>query len=986
MKRLLGFLGAACALIAMLYMIFSDQNTAGIKAKAIDGAIDLREIADSPFVSLAGDWKFVPDSFIDPDHIVREAILLPVPGAWPSDVQWGSYQLIVHLPEHWTEIGLRIRNIWSAHELYINGTRISEKGRPADSKQEMIPDNRSYEIYFEPDQRQVLITIHASNFYNARGGIVLPIDIGDAELMKMDVNRDLSLEWAAVLFLLLCSLFHITVYLLRTKDDAFLYSGLHFLLLSGAIALWGERIFIREFPNFPFDLHFRLQDTLTYLSSILLIVFFAKMIPFIVSRKALFLLCLPLLSYAALNMILPARTLSTVQYVMLYYMDLLFLILLFRTLYLTMKNRISVRRNEAIVLILMMILLALFAISSSSDTLFFSGRNSMNRVGLIGFILTMNVFLGIRLMNRTEESEQLTARLKKANDAKDAFLKVTAQELQRPLRDAVHLMRSIPQEQNNQKQGERLYLAEQLMENMVYLLRDVHDFTRLRFEDYEIQLKSTNLRMVMLYVLQLMQFTFSKKKIQINERIVSQLYVWADEQRLTQVLLRVMTEISHDSVEDTLTIESAQEGSDVLLIITTARQSTTASRDLQHSSGLMMTQELIQQMNGTVTYERTNNGIRFTVRLTFSEFKEPMAPLDYEYLIRPVAAGEDRELQTVLIVDDDVMHAEIMRSMLSDTYKIRTIYTIQEALDYYRTHPEVALVIIDDLIPGEMNSLDLLRQLRIQTSRIELPILMMISSEYPGYIETIFSAGANDYLLKPFSKETLMARLNAAEQTKQSMLKAIEYEMAFLQTQIKPHFLYNALSNIISFCYTDGERAAYLLTMLSSFLRYIFESSKDGQTSSLQKELEIIEAYVEVEKARFGERLSFAHEVDPLIDAENTRIPSLLLQPIVENAIRHGIFNKEGPGHVQVTITVHHHLLHVTITDDGVGMTASQCKELLEGVPANGIGFTNVRRRVHDFNQGKLEVHSTPGTGTTILLTIPMKGEQMNVESNDRRR
>ena len=93
-----------------------------------------------------------------------------------------------------------------------------------------------------------------------------------------------------------------------------------------------------------------------------------------------------------------------------------------------------------------------------------------------------------------------------------------------------------------------------------------------------------------------------------------------------------------------------------------------------------------------------------------------------------------------------------------------------------------------------------------------------------------------------------MARLNAAEQTKQSMLKAIEYEMAFLQTQIKPHFLYNALSNIIAFCYTDGERAAYLLTMLSSFLRYIFETSRDGQFSTLQKELEIIEAYVEVEK------------------------------------------------------------------------------------------------------------------------------------------
>lgn len=985
MKRLLGFIGAACALIAMLYMIFSDEDTANIKTKAVDGIIDLRQITDSPFVSLAGDWKFTPDSFTNPAHLAEEAVSLPVPGAWPSDIRWGSYQLVVYLPDQWTEIGLRIRNIWSAHELYINGMLVSKKGAPADSKHEMIPDNRSYEIHFKPDQRQVLLTIHVSNFYNTRGGIVLPIDIGDAAMIDKDVHRDLSLEWAAVLFLLICSMYHLTLYLMRTKDEAFLYSGLHFLLLSAAIALWGDRIVIREFPDLPFELYFRLQDSLTYLSSILLIIFFAKMIPFMVSRRALFLLCLPLLVFAFLNAMLPARTLSSVQYVMLYYMDLLFLILLFRTLYLTMKNRISIRRNEAVILIFMMLFLAMFAITSSSDTLFFTGRNSMNRVGLIGFIMTMNVFLGIRLMNRTAESERLTARLKNANAAKDAFLKVTAQELQRPLLDVVHLVRSIPQEQNGQRQGEQLYLAKQLMENMVYLLRDLHDFTRLRFEDYEIQLKSTNLRMVMLYVIQLMQFMFNKKNIQINEMIVGQLYVWADEQRLTQVLLRVMNEISLDSAEGAITIESAQDGSDVLLIITTTRRSITASRDLQHSSGLMMTQELIQQMNGSVTYERTNTGTRFLVRLTFSEFKEPMAPLDYEYLIRSVAASEERELQNVLIVDDDVMHAEVIKSMLSDTYKIQTVYTIQEALDYYNAHPEVAFVIIDDLIPGEMNSLDLLRQIRIQASLIELPVLMMISSEYPGYIETIFTAGANDYLLKPISKETLMARLNAAEQTKQSTLKAIEYEMAFLQTQIKPHFLYNALSNIISFCYTDGERAAYLLTMLSSFLRYIFESSREGQTSSLQKELEIIEAYVEVEKARFGERLSFAYELDPVIDADKTRIPSLLLQPLVENAIRHGIFNKEGPGHVQVTITVRNHLLHVTITDDGVGMTASQCEELLEGAPANGIGFTNVRRRVHDFTQGKMEIHSSPGTGTTIVLTIPMKGEQIHVENNDRR-
>ncbi|QOT09113.1 histidine kinase [Paenibacillus sp. JNUCC32] len=978
MKKWMGYLGAICALIAILYMIFSDRDTGAVHIKAVDGVLDLRELKDSPFVSLAGDWKFTAESFVDPADFSSETDYLSVPGPWASDVEWGSYQLIVYLPDHWTdEIGLRVRNIWSAHTIYIDGVPLSKKGTVAATKHATTPDNPAYEAYFKPEGRQLLITIHASNFYNTRGGIVLPIDFGDAEQMKEDVQRDLSLEWTATLCLLLFSMFHITIYMLRTKDEAFLYSGLHFLLLAWVIVLRGERLFIREFPSFPFELYFRLQDSLTFLASTLLIVFIVKMIPSIMSRKTMYLLFLPILAYAFFNAVLPARTMSITQYPLFYYNDGLILGIIIRIFYLTMKKRINIRKNEAVILMSMLLFLAVFAISASSDSLFFTGRNYMNRIGLVGFVMTMNVFLGIRLMNRAEESEKLSTRLQKANDAKDAFLKVTTQDLQRPLHDAVHLVGSINREPRREKQGEQLYLAEQLMGNMVYLLRDLHDFTRIRFDDYAIQLKSTNVRMVMLHVIQLMQFTFTKKKIAINEQIPKQLYVWADEQRLTQVFIRIMTEISHDTVDDRLSIEAVQVGTEVLLRVTSSGESMAANRERPHSSGLMMTEELVQQMNGSIAYERLQRGIRFTVTLAFSECKEPVNAAEHEYDLQSAAHAEDRTLGTLLIVDDDVMHAEVMRDMLGDAYKVRIAYSAQEALDYYRNHPEIAMMIMDDIIPGDMDSLELLRQIRTQASLMDLPILMMISSEYPRHVEMIFAAGANDYLLKPFSKETLMARLNAAEQTKQSMLKAIEYEMAFLQTQIKPHFLYNALSNIIAFCYTDGERAAYLLTMLSSFLRYIFETSRDGQFSTLQKELEIIEAYVEVEKARFGERLTFAYDIDPSIAAEHVRIPSLLLQPLVENAIRHGLFDKEGPGHVQVTISLHASRLNIRVADDGVGMSAAQCAQLMGGTAANaGIGFTNVRRRVHDLTQGSLELHSSPGNGTTIQITIPVKEGQ----------
>lgn len=122
MKKWMGYLGAICALIAILYMIFSDRDTGAVHIKAVDGVLDLRELKDSPFVSLAGDWKFTAESFVDPADFSSETDYLSVPGPWSSDVEWGSYQLAVYLPDHWTdEIGLRVRNIWSAHTIYIDG-------------------------------------------------------------------------------------------------------------------------------------------------------------------------------------------------------------------------------------------------------------------------------------------------------------------------------------------------------------------------------------------------------------------------------------------------------------------------------------------------------------------------------------------------------------------------------------------------------------------------------------------------------------------------------------------------------------------------------------------------------------------------------------------------------------------------------------------------------------------------------------------------
>ncbi|PAQ13963.1 histidine kinase [Bacillaceae bacterium SAOS 7] len=972
-KQVVGWLLIAMTMIAIIYMVFSDKDTGLVTEQAKDGILDLRYLSkENQLLSLAGEWKFTPGDYVNPATFHQEANNQLVPKEWDADTQYGSYQLKIKMPDHLSEVGFRMRITWSAHTLYVNGEKIAEVGKVGTTKEETVPKNPYYEVYIQPKTEELLVTLHVANFYNARGGIVFPIDFGDAATMKEDVQDDVSIERAAIFMVFVLSIYHLTIFIFRKKEDSFFYSGIYFISSGLMIMTRSERSLLREFPNIPFDFYFRLQDFITFFSFILFNLFIVKMIPSIMKMQHLRLLNAPVAVYSIAILLLPARTLSHLQYVFFYYINLILLVIFIRIIWLIIKKRWVLPKNEIAVLCLILIFTLMYTFSGTLDQLFSSGRNGFNRLGMLGFIMSMNVLLGIRLVNRTKDAENLSKRLEKANIAKDALLEVTTKELKQPLYHAINLTKSVQQKEENKQ----LHMIEQLMERLLYLVNDLQDFTRMRFQEDSFQLQSTNIKMVVCHIAQLLDFSFSRKKIVFLEDIPDSLNVLADEDRLTQIFYRIMEECSNYSVNGTITVHAKHMNEQhIYLTFDAIGEYEDLYVTTDHSAGFLMGKELLERMNCHLHSKRLENGIQFIVLLPFYEYKKldsiTLAKSEDTWLS---SNKEIENRQKLLIVEDDVIHAEVLFSLLSEQYAVTIAYSAPEAISKL-THSEqpFSLVMIDEVMPA-MDGIELTKYIRQKASLIELPIIMMTTHDYPTKLETIFSSGANDYVVKPVTKQALLARINAVEQTKQAMTQAVENEMAFLQAQIKPHFLYNALSSIISFCYTDGERAAHLLTMLSSYLRYIFEAGKEGHFASLQKELEIIEAYVEIEKARFGQRLSFSYEVDPALNRKEVHIPSLLIQPIVENAIRHGVFEKEGNGQVHLTIKQIDKSLFIQVVDDGVGMSADQLTKLLASTEQQkGIGFSNVLRRVRDISNGSLTVHSVEGAGTTMSITIPLK-------------
>lgn len=197
-------------------------------------------------------------------------------------------------------------------------------------------------------------------------------------------------------------------------------------------------------------------------------------------------------------------------------------------------------------------------------------------------------------------------------------------------------------------------------------------------------------------------------------------------------------------------------------------------------------------------------------------------------------------------------------------------------------------------------------------------------------------------------------------------------EMAYLQSQIKPHFLYNALSAIMAFCYTDSEKAGELLNSLSKYLRIVFNTENREELVTLQREIELVKSYVDIEQARYGERLQTIFEIDETCLKQ--KIMPLIIQPLVENAIRHGVVKKTQGGTVKLSVQTKGELMKVTVTDDGVGMSEQKIKEILSRKETVfGVGLANINQRMGHFAGMKLTIESREEHGTNITLFLPLK-------------
>jgi two-component system LytT family sensor kinase len=205
---------------------------------------------------------------------------------------------------------------------------------------------------------------------------------------------------------------------------------------------------------------------------------------------------------------------------------------------------------------------------------------------------------------------------------------------------------------------------------------------------------------------------------------------------------------------------------------------------------------------------------------------------------------------------------------------------------------------------------------------------------------------------------------NESKLEEQSRL-LVEARLAALTSQINPHFLFNTLNSVSSLIRTNPNQARVMVVKLSKVLRRLLR--KHEHFSALRDELSFIEDYLSIEVIRFGDKLRF--EADVAGDTVDMLVPSMLLQPLVENCIKHGLSNKVDGGTIRIRTYRSETKLHLLVADDGVGIPEEKLATLLE----RGIGVSNVNERLKVLfgNEYRMWIESEPGNGTRVQIEMP---------------
>lgn len=985
---------------------------------AVRGVLDLRDwvFDNRQTITLDGEWEFYPNQFISPGSDSpsppSSQTYIQIPGDWspafPDDgrapLGFGSYRLRILIGElNGQTLGFLVNEIQISSEMYANGKLLARIGQPAERADRYTAKNTSYTAAYTPDSNEIELVIHVANFERTRsGGIVRSIKFGLQAATDNERLYAVGFQLVTIIVLLLHGVYAAILYLFNRGQKGLIYFLL--LLISAALSVSADddKLLLIWLP-----LSYAWHVKVTIVSYVLTSVFMLKLIMNLLweNRDSKLLRLYSIASGAYVLLILCSPLSVVFLTIKIYIFSLIVLAPVFAIPFI-IYQRIKRKDNDAIFL-----LLAAASITSSLLGGSFKGRGwidtSFYPIDIFAAILGFAAYWFKQYFRKTEQTASLAEQLQREVKWKDDFLANTSHELRTPLHGMINLAQTVVhrgQHTLHKQNIEDLKLLITIGRRMSLMVDDLLDLSQLKENKIVLDRKEVHVQAVASGVADMLRFMVEGKPLRLTIDIPKSFPpVSADEKRMIQILFNLLHNAIKFTNEGTISVRAeARDGIAYIHVADTGigiDEETKQSIFLPYEQGnadrsasgggiglgLSICKQLVELHGGTLHVESTlGAGSVFTFTLPIAaeyvrEEEEPRnEPVEAESSEAeatpaseqdPEAADQSAAKPRILAVDDDPVNLKILRDILSrDEYYIETATSGNEAISRLNDG-QWDLVIADVMMPN-MSGYELARSIRKRFSVSELPILLLTARNRLEDVYSGFLSGANDYVTKPADALELQYRVRALNEVKQSVSERLRMEAAYLQAQIQPHFLFNTLNSITALSDIDTQKMNRLIDAFNSYLRISFDYWNAKRLVPIERELELVRSYLYIEKARFGERLTILWDIDPDI---HLQLPPLTIQPLVENAVRHGALSRSEGGTVLIRMKDLRDGTEFIVADDGKGMNEDKARQLLDSAEWNqqGIGIRNTDRRLKQMYGTGLTIRSKPNEGTKISFIIP---------------
>ncbi|MFP7479766.1 ATP-binding protein [Terribacillus saccharophilus] len=978
---------AFAAFLTLGRVVWYHTQTPDVQPEAADGLMDARQIdfSNSHSIELIGDWEQLSKA--------GDPLYTPLPKYMEAEAA-GSYEMTIQVGEQADRYALSVRSLYSNFSVYANDqlvyqTTDLEKGPPTPVS---ISDLRPNE------NGQIKVKFTFDEFHgNKRARSLISVRFGSSQQIQKETYQAGLLQFFVGAIIFIHAIYAFVLYLMKPKKIGTIFFSVAALLASIAVVTSDYNTL-----GYVMPLSHEWYVRTVYFSYIGLSFFFLLFVIFTYTKaayrwpfKILYVLFIGYLIYILAAPIEFVRYVIGIAISLVIAFSIIFLIL-FRTVFLSGQKALPLFLAGTAVIshVVWSIVVSFLPIG---DTL-----RAAIKAGFYPFDITIALvcfcsFWFLRFFQTETENEQYIEQLEAEQVRKDQFLANTSHELRTPLHGMMNMVQSVLDQENKLTDHSRylLELASTLSRKMSYLINDLIDVNQMKSNKIRLQPSAMSIEPILIGTVDMLRFMADEKDVKIHMRLPQSLpYIYADEHRVTQIVTNMLHNALKFTSEGNITIEVSSDGSNLIVKVidtgigmdakTQARIFSPYEKGENSISesegiglGLSISRQLAELHGGSLSAESIlGKGSVFTLCLPLEadcseEYKEDTmsrfeSAASEQFAEPNLQAGSGYR---ILAIDDDPVNLKILKQALkAEGYQIRTTASLTDFLQHLDTD-RWDLLIIDVMMP-EISGFQLTKKMRSRYSLSELPVLLLTARSQPEDVYAGFQAGANEYVTKPVDMVELKIRIKSLLELKSSIEDRLSMEAAWLQAQIHPHFLFNTLNTIGALSSIDNDRMLRLLQEFGSYLQASFNGKNLSSSIPIEKELELVRSYLYIQQERFGERLHVNWEIESGL---TFNIPPLTLQPLVENAVLHGIQPKEDGGTIHIQLLRKGDYAFIRIKDDGIGITSGKQQRLnVSAGHRDSIGLINTHTRLQKLYGFGLILCSEDGLGTTIQISIPL--------------